>query len=341
MPKVKIDNQIRLYYRVFRNGNEYRTANENVLASEYLSEKGNVVSVDKPLKSVSGIKVIYLDNDNNCLDAGIPTMILLHGGPGFADHSLYLDFWAKLSDVIQVIMLDQRGNGRSDRGSRSLWNMDTCAEDIVKFCDALNIIKPLIAGVSWGGYVAMRYAIKFPELPGAMILMHTEAKVNSEARQEAFAERAKAHGYTPDQVEEVKTLVQAYDQTPDKPGAREAFMQKCLGIFYAKNPYRPQDLENCVTNIAMREDFATKENLRFDYRQELKKIICPVWYVAGEIDPGHPYQGAQEAAKLIPNAELVILKGLGAPVYRDDPEGIKKLTVEAIQKMLPLLISRK
>ena len=329
MPKINIGD-INIYYRVFRDGNEYRANNENELSGHYISESGHSVLVDKPLKDVNGLTIIYVDQD--WFNPSLPTMVMLPGGPGFIDHSMYLDFWARLSDVIQVIILDQRGNGRSDRGDPRLWNMDACAEDVVKFCDALNIKKPLVAGVSWGGYVAMRYASRFPEHPRAMILMHTEATVSSEARQAAFAKRAEALGCNAGEVEVVRRAVRDYDQTPMKPGVREKFIEHCWGKFYANNPYQPEDFARCVTNIPMREKFATEENLQFDYRQDLKNIICPVWYVAGEYDPGHPYSGAEEAASLIPNVKLDILKGLGAPVYRDDPQLVAKLTKAAIQQ---------
>ena len=42
-----------------------------------------------------------------------PTLLLLHGGPGF-DHSIYKPAYSALSDLAQVVYLDLRGNGRSD-----------------------------------------------------------------------------------------------------------------------------------------------------------------------------------------------------------------------------------
>ena len=44
-----------------------------------------------------------------------PTLLLLHGGPGF-DHSIYKPAYSALADVAQIIYLDHRGNGRSEDG---------------------------------------------------------------------------------------------------------------------------------------------------------------------------------------------------------------------------------
>ena len=51
-----------------------------------------------------------------------PPLILLHGGPGF-DHTLFKPAFATLTDVAQIIYLDHRGNGRSDYGDPSTWNL--------------------------------------------------------------------------------------------------------------------------------------------------------------------------------------------------------------------------
>ena len=52
-----------------------------------------------------------------------PTLLLLHGGPGF-DHSSFKPAFSELADVAQVVYLDHRGNGRSERPRRpARWNL--------------------------------------------------------------------------------------------------------------------------------------------------------------------------------------------------------------------------
>ena len=54
-----------------------------------------------------------------------PTLLLLHGGPGF-DHSGLARTLAPLSDVAQLVLLDHRGQGRSDGDDPAQWNLDRC-----------------------------------------------------------------------------------------------------------------------------------------------------------------------------------------------------------------------
>ena len=110
-----------------------------------------------------------------------PTLLLLHGGPGF-DHTIYKPAYSALADIAQVIYLDHRGNGRSDAGPKESWTLAQWGDDVRAFCDALGIEKPIVLGVSFGGMVAMAYATRHPSHPGKLILITTEAKGSSLSR---------------------------------------------------------------------------------------------------------------------------------------------------------------
>jgi pimeloyl-ACP methyl ester carboxylesterase len=103
-----------------------------------------------------------------------PTLVLLHGGPGL-DHSIYKPSFSALADVAQVIFLDHRGNGRSDRGPQESWTLAQWGDDVRGFCEALGIARPIVFGASFGGMVAMAYATRHPDHPAKLILVSTEA----------------------------------------------------------------------------------------------------------------------------------------------------------------------
>src|SRR5258708_2812733 len=79
-----------------------------------------------------------------------PTLLLLHGGPGF-HHSRCKPAFSALADIAQVVYLDHRGNGRSDDGPRERWTLAQWGDDVRSFCDALGIGKPIVYGASFGG----------------------------------------------------------------------------------------------------------------------------------------------------------------------------------------------
>ena len=132
---------------------------------------------------VNGIN-LFFDAEGAALRASgqtmreLPTVILLHGGPG-ADHSIYKPNFTALTDVARVIYLDHRGNGRSDDGPPERWTLAQWADDLVAFCDALGIMKPIVYGASFGGMVAMTYATRHPEHAGKLVLVSTSAQATS------------------------------------------------------------------------------------------------------------------------------------------------------------------
>ena len=97
-----------------------------------------------------------------------PTLLLLHGGPGF-DHSLYKPALSSLADVAQVVFLDHRGNGRSEAGPPEGWTLAQWGDDVRAFCDALGIVRPIVYGASFGGMVALAYATRHPDHPATPI----------------------------------------------------------------------------------------------------------------------------------------------------------------------------
>jgi proline iminopeptidase len=113
--------------------------------------------------------------------------ILLHGGPGF-DHSSFKPLFSRLADIAQVLYVDHRGHGRSDRCSPAYWNLDTFADDVVRLCAALGIARPIVLGQSYGGFVAQRYLARHPDHPAKVILSSTSHHMGL-ARKLAMFER--------------------------------------------------------------------------------------------------------------------------------------------------------
>ena len=106
-----------------------------------------------------------------------PTLIWLHGGPGF-DHSIHESFISTLAqNGIQVILIDLRGQGKSrDQDNPNNWNLAQWGGDVFDFCNTFRIKKPIVAGVSFGGVVAKAYMLKHTEQPAEIILCDTDSQ---------------------------------------------------------------------------------------------------------------------------------------------------------------------
>jgi proline-specific peptidase len=96
-------------------------------------------------------------------------ILCLHGGPGMAH-----DYLENLSDLARnrpVIFYDQLGSGRSERpADESLWTVDRFVEELVAVREALNLQRPHLFGNSWGGWLALQYALdRRPQLASLIL----------------------------------------------------------------------------------------------------------------------------------------------------------------------------
>jgi len=238
-----------------------------------------------------------------------PTLLLLHGGPGF-DHSMYKPSFAQLADVAQLVYLDHRGNGRSERGDPASWNLAQWGDDVRGFCDALGIERPIVFGNSFGGMVAMSYATRHPEHPGKLVLSSTSARMSLD-RIEAAMRRLGGD-----------TAAAAARRYWERPGdeTRPDYMKHCLPL-YTNTPFGPEVLARTIWKIDVMTDFGAGEGARFDLRPALAKVRCPTLVLGGEDDPICPIEDQADIAAALP-PELVRFHrfpGCRHGVYRDDP----------------------
>src|SRR4051812_4558917 len=104
-----------------------------------------------------------------------PTLIVMHGGPGF-DHSAMRPDFDHFADIAQVIYFDHRGNGRSWPSPTPSWTLAQWGDDVRGLCDALGIEKPIVFGQSFGGMVAQSYATRHPDPPRAVVFPSPAAR---------------------------------------------------------------------------------------------------------------------------------------------------------------------
>lgn len=109
-------------------------------------------------------------------DTGNPLLLVLHGGPGFAEMPLFATYNADLEDDFLVAYWDQRGAGRSFRpdeipgGSMTLRRIVADAGELAGWLTArFGQDKVYLVGHSWGSLVGATLASERPELVHAFV----------------------------------------------------------------------------------------------------------------------------------------------------------------------------
>src|SRR4029453_2167342 len=126
-------------------------------------------------------------------------LLLMHGGPG-ADHTTMLAF-RRLADRFTLVFYDHRGNGRST-GAPSSMTWENLTADAAALRQRLGFERWAVLGHSFGGHVALEYALRYPDRLSHLILLDTGA--DSRWFRENAAKLVAERGYGTEKAELVR-----------------------------------------------------------------------------------------------------------------------------------------
>jgi pimeloyl-ACP methyl ester carboxylesterase len=237
-----------------------------------------------------------------------PTMLLLHGGPGF-DHSTLANIFEPLAEELQLVLIDHRGQGRSDPRTPEEWNLSQWVDDLVELCDLLELERPIVLGQSFGGVVALAAASRHPGLASKLVVSSSLAKFRLDRALPMFERLGGA---------EVRGVAERHFGELSDESAQE-FLRVCLPV-YNPTPMEPDVLARVQLKLEVGNHFFRNEFRETDLLPELSAIRCPTLVLAGELDPITPVADAEDIVRAIPHGELRVFEGAGHGVFRDKPD---------------------
>lgn len=249
------------------------------------------------------------------MGAGYP-IVLMHGGPGL-DHSTLLSL-APLARDYQLIFYDHRANGRSSGDPQTMtWVNLTADADALRA--TLGFDRWIVLGQSFGGQVALMYALRYPERVSKLVLMDTAAE-NWWAADHAPRLLAK-RGYRPSTVDAARHFYGG-DIDPRK-----------IGITAMRFPYyshlRIRDLP-----AMMRGGFRMKRRpsahiegfgrllKNWSVMDRLPEIDVPTLVLAGRDDFLFPPECQAILADRLPNATLELIERAGHNPQHENPQAV-------------------
>src|ERR1700684_3792859 len=100
-----------------------------------------------------------------------PVLLAHHGGGGIGSLAEPKTTFGPLADEFRVVVFDARGCGRSE--GKAPFSHAQCAADVDALRQWLEAEQIVVAGGSYGGFIAMEYTIAYPDRVRAMILRDT------------------------------------------------------------------------------------------------------------------------------------------------------------------------
>jgi proline iminopeptidase len=270
--------------------------------------------------SVNGTE-LFFDVVGSQLDAAAhfrqkPTMIVLHGGPGF-DHTYLRPWLDPVSEVAQLVYVDERGCGRSARHTHEYYQLGIMADDIVSLCSSLGIEHPIVLGQSFGGFVALSIATRHPEFASGIVLFDTSPAWTGGYDLDAFEQLV--GGARGKELREI-----AYRESTGVATEAELkrFEQEIMPLYWHQG-FKEEYLREMFDNPMINKDIAIYMmgtlSREYDLRPHLAGIKIPALVLQGRYDWVTPMSGAQEIKQGIPNAQLHIFEHSGHMVFMEEP----------------------
>jgi len=249
---------------------------------------------------------------------GRPVLILLHGGPA-ADHRYLLPQMLHLAERYDVLLYDQRGGGRSKVTNNAPIGWRDHVADLVAICEESGIARPSLVGYSWGGMLALLYAIaqlddgSMPE-PSRIVLI-SPAPVTTVYRAE-FDANLRARGAAP-AITEARAELMASDLRDTDP---DAYRQRTfeLGVAgYFADPAEAHDLT--PFRVVGRVQQSTWASLGdFDLRPAIARIRLPAQIIYGSDDP-IPAASSIDVSRAL-QINPVVIERCGHVPYVEQPQ---------------------
>jgi len=284
-----------------------------------------------PITTPDGPHNVWLKRIGNNPDM---KLLLLHGGPGgTSDYFAAFDSFIPATGV-EYYHYDQLGAGRSDRPDNdALWT-------IPRFVDEVDQVRQAIGGDgsnfcllghSWGGILAIEYALAHPDRVKCVIISNMMASIPA---YNAYADTVLKPQMDPAKLARVEAL-EASGQTDDPD-----YMGILVPEFYEKHILRRPASEwpvpvnrgfeglNPHVYVLMQgpsELGASGRLENWDRFEDLAEITVPTLVISGRHDTMDPAYMAQMAQQL-PNGQLLATEGSHMAMYDDQQAYFDGLT---------------
>ena len=288
----------------------------------FTSNKINAQTTTPPKKMDDGVKYVSIATPKGKFNVWTkkigehPTMklLLLNGGPG-GTHEYFECFEQFLpKEGIEFIYYDQLACGNSDNPKdTSLYDLSRYVEEVEQLRIALHLNKDnfYLLGHSWGGILAMQYALKYQKNMKALIISNMMASIPEYGK---YADNVLAKQMDPAVVDTIRAMEKRNDFQNPK------YMELLMPHFYNKHICRlevwPEPLTRMFSHLNNElyvimqgpSEFGVAGKLiNWDVSNELKNIKLPSLVIGATYDTMDPVY-MEWMSKQLPRGEFLLCK---------------------------------
>ncbi len=274
------------------------------------------------------------DNDLNVEVLGpddAPVLIAHHGGGGIGSLAEPKATFGPLADRLRVVVFDARGCGRSQ--GTPPFSHEQWAADVDGLRQWLGADQIMVAGGSYGGFIAMEYAVRYPDRVSGMILRDTSAD-NSNLK------RAYENARNQDLVEINWDNFNRYwsGQITDNDDLKARWAEIIPLYDFEYDPVQSAARVEAGIYRYEAHNWCFEHNMpAYDLKPALPGVRCPTLVTVGRTDWITPVSSAETIAELIPDARLVVFEKSGHSPQFEEAEKFQAVLREFVSEVLARL----
>ncbi|KAF5968204.1 proline iminopeptidase [Fusarium bulbicola] len=244
-----------------------------------------------------------------------PLVISLHGAPGLSSHTGIKEDFKFLADRFRVLVYDLRGSGDSD--VKGPFTDEQWISDLEELRAWAGDEKFILAGGSYGGFLALNYALNYPNRLLALILRNAWA-CGPQGTHRALANILLSHRINPDPMRQVRLWTGNVQSQEDA----EQGMAEIVTIYTPESNPEPESFEGASTELRWEVHNAAFSwpQPRFDVRSRLAEINVPTLVIVGRLDIICPVEESEMIRGCIKGSELVVFEKSAHNPATDEPE---------------------
>jgi 3-oxoadipate enol-lactonase len=248
--------------------------------------------------------------------AGVP-VVLLHGFP--FNRTLWREQVEVLRDSHRVVTPDLRGHGETTATDEPA-TMEEMAKDVAALLDELNVKRPVLGGLSMGGYVALAFCRLFPRRVRALVLADTRPQADTEEAKRTREETAR------------RALAEGMEVIAD------AMLPKLFShTTYMKEPQKVERVREMISTTKPEGAAAALRGmaLRRDQTEFLPNILQPTLIVVGSEDQITPPTDSEVMHRRIGGSRLEVIEGAGHVSNVERPEEFNRVLLKFLRDIQP------
>jgi proline iminopeptidase len=248
-------------------------------------------------------------------------LVLMHGGPGADLYTLMA--YRPLAEDFTLVFYDHRCNGRSEGAELSSMSFENLTADADALRQKLGFEKWAVLGHSFGGNVALEYALRYPQNLSHLLLVDTGG--DSRLARENAPRVLEQRGFRPEIVDLSRRFLSGQIEPKE-------MLPSLMKLGSAYNPYTGlRQLPHMIMmgmQTKLRPEaliFAANHFLQsWTVMDRLGEIQAPTLVIAGREDFQFPPEHQADLAAGIPNARLVIIDRAGHNVHDEQTAEVLK-----------------